>query len=293
MKSMDRREFIKTGAIGSAAFILSACESRLFIQPTPTPTLVPEIEPIYPQMVMIKPGSFQMGSLDGLASEQPVHEVSLTRAFSMAAYAVTFEEYDLFCDDTPNNRPDDRGWGRGKQPVIHVTWYEAVAYCNWLSEKACLTPCYSGTGKNIICDFDANGYRLPTEAEWEFAARGGLQSKGTLYAGSDNPDEVAWYATDQPHLVGLKKPNELGLYDMCGNMFEWCWDWYLMDAYTSQAQTDPVGPTTPKTTTPWELSRSRRGGSWREDAINIRITSRSSDGVTYAGDNGFRLCRTL
>ena len=293
MKEINRREFIKTSLIGSTALICSACESRLFTQPTPTPTPKPEIDPIFPQMVMIKPGSFQMGSLDGLDSEQPVHQVTLTRPFSMAAYAVTFDEYDLFCADTPHNKTDDRGWGRGKQPVIHVNWYDAVDYCNWLSEKSCLTPCYNGSGKNITCDFDANGYRLPTEAEWEFAARGGLQSNGYRYAGSDDPDEVAWYATDQAHPVGLKQPNELGLYDMSGNLFEWCWDWYLMDAYTGEAQTDPIGPPTPQSTTPWDLNRSRRGGSWREDAINIRIASRSSDIITYEGDNGLRVCRSL
>jgi formylglycine-generating enzyme required for sulfatase activity len=291
--TLSRREFIRLGSITGAAAILAACDINAFAQTTPTRTETLTLDPVFPKMGLVQPGSFQMGSNDGLPAEQPVHNVTLTRAYSLAAYAITFEEYDLFCKDTPHNKPDDRGWGRGKQPVIHVNWFDAVDYCNWLSEKACLTPCYSGSGKNTVCDFDANGYRLPTEAEWEFAARGGLQSRGTLYAGSNDPDKVAWYATDQAHPVGLKQPNELGLYDMCGNMFEWCWDWYRSDAYTTQPQTDPIGPETPQTSTPWELNRSRRGGSWREDAINIRITSRSADIVTYEGDNGFRVCRTV
>jgi formylglycine-generating enzyme required for sulfatase activity len=255
-----------------------------------------EIEPIVPEMALVEAGSFQMGSTDGDADEQPVHTVHITRPFYMAKYAMTFEEYDRFCDDTiGRSRPDDGGRGRGNLPVINVTWYDAVAYCNWLSEKEGLTPCYSGKGKLTKCDFSANGYRLPTEAEWEYAAHGGQNSQGYIYAGSDNPDDVAWYADNsdgQIHPVGQLQPNELGLHDMSGNLFEWCWDWYGEDYYASSPASDPTGPPPPNTGHPWELNRARRSGSWREESDSIRTTCRSFDYASYVGDNGFRLLRT-
>jgi sulfatase modifying factor 1 len=247
-----------------------------------------------PQMVLVQPGSFEMGWASGRADEQPVHRVTITRAFYIGTTMVTFDEYDRFCEDTGRSKADDGGRGRGTLPVINVTWYDAAAYCNWLSEKHGLTPCYSGTGKTIHCDFDANGYRLATEAEWEYAARGGPLSHGYLYAGSDNPDEVAWYAANsggQIHPVGQKKPNELGLYDLCGNLFEWVWDWYGDDYYAASPAEDPRGPPIPAATTPRGPERVRRGGSWREDAVNVRITARSFDYASYVGDNGFRVAR--
>jgi formylglycine-generating enzyme required for sulfatase activity len=246
-------------------------------------------------MVLVEPGSFQMGAADGYHDAQPVHTVCISTAFYIGIYEVTFDEYDRFCEDTVRAGPDDRGWGRGRMPVLHVNWYDVAAYCNWLSEKTGLPPCYSGAGRNTRCDFAANGYRLPTEAEWEYAARGGPRSQGHVWAGSNNPDEVAWYdQTDgnQPHPVGTKAPNELGLYDMSGNMFEWCWDWYDAEYYASSPAVDPHGPAELAVTRPWDLNRVRRSGSWREDAESIRVTTRSADIATYVGDNGFRLVRT-
>jgi sulfatase modifying factor 1 len=294
----SRREFLRMVGASASAAALGACA------PTPTqvaPTATAEsalekIEPIVPEMVLVEAGSFQMGSTNGRSDEQPVHTVHITQPFYISKYAVTFEEYDRFCDDTIGiKKPDDNGRGRGNLPVINVTWYDAVAYCNWLSEKEGLTPCYSGKGKLTQCDFSADGYRLPTEAEWEYAARGGPKSQGYIYAGSDNPDDVAWYAGNsggQMHPVGQKQPNELGLYDMSGNLFEWCWDWYDKDYYVSSPASDPTGPPPPGTGVPWEHNRARRSGSWREDADSIRTTCRSLDYASYVGDNGFRLVRT-
>jgi sulfatase modifying factor 1 len=246
-------------------------------------------------MVLVDAGSFEMGSVSGRADEQPVHTVRITRPFYIAKHELTFDEYDRFCEDTNRKKADDEGRGRGTMPVIQVTWYDAAAYCNWLSEKEGLTPCYSGSGKVTQCDFSANGYRLPTEAEWEYAARGGPMGHGYVYAGSDDPDEVAWYVLDsgdQIHPVGQKKPNELGLYDMSGNLFEWVWDWYRPDYYGSSPEADPEGPPPQAATTPRGPERVRRSGSWREDAVNIRSACRSFDYATYVGDNGFRLART-
>jgi sulfatase modifying factor 1 len=296
---LSRREFLKmVGATASAAALGACTPTSTEVAPTATPVPTQkEIEPILPEMVLVEAGSFQMGSTDGNADEQPVHTTHITRPFYIAKYAVTFEEYDRFCDDTIGiKKPDDGGRGRGNLPVINVTWYDAVAYCNWLSEKEGLTPCYSGKGRLTQCDFSADGYRLPTEAEWEYAARGGQKSQGYIYAGSDNPDDVAWYADNsggQIHPVGQKQPNELGLYDMSGNLFEWCWDWYDKDHYASSPSSDPTGPPPPSTSVPWELNRVRRSGSWREDSDSIRTTCRSSDYASYVGDNGFRLVRTM
>jgi len=311
IKQISRRDFLRLTGIAISVTLLETCAPDVpeiaYIPPTSTtlpliktpiltntPTQQP-IQAIYPDMVLVEAGSFQMGSTNGYAHEQPIHTVLISKPFYIAKYEVTFEEYDRFCDDTHRDRLDDRSWGRGNQPVIHVDWNDAIAYCNWLSEKDGLSPCYSGKGKLVECDFSANGYRLPTEAEWEYAARGGQNSQGFIYAGSDNPDNVAWYAdnsNEQLHPVGEKEPNELGLYDMCGNIFEWCWDWYNQDYYAASPPSDPLGPPPPQDPKPWEFIRVRRSGSWRENAENVRISARSFDSIDYPGDNGFRLVRT-
>jgi len=278
-----------------ALMLVAGCaSSRPATRVSPTATPKPTLQVPTPAMVLVEAGSFQMGSRAGRPEEQPVHTVRITQALYIARYAVTFEDYDLFCEDSGQKRPDDAGRGRGMLPVINVTWYGAVAYCNWLSEKEGLTQCYSGSGSVTQCDLTANGYRLPTEAEWEYAARGGQDSRGYTYPGSDDPDQVAWYAANSGgllHRVGQKQPNELGLYDMSGNLFEWCWDWYGEDYYASSPTDDPQGPRTPEVTTVRGGERVRRGGSWREEADSIRTTARSADYASYVGDNGFRLVR--
>jgi len=275
--------------------LLSGCGGS---EPAATPVLStathkPIVEAIAPDMILVEPGSFQMGATDGFADEQPAHRVLITRSFYIARHAVTFDEYDRFCDDTILSRPDDNGWGRGSRPIIGIDWYDAVAYCNWLSTKEGLEPCYRGKGRVTACDFAADGYRLPTEAEWEYAARGGLEGQRRIHAGSDDPDDVAWYDSNsggQTHPVGQKQPNELGLYDMSGNLFEWCWDWYDKAYYGSSPTSDPFGPPSP--TGHFDLNRVRRSGSWRENVDTVRTTFRSFDGASYAGENGFRLVRT-
>jgi formylglycine-generating enzyme required for sulfatase activity len=284
------------GATASVTTLGTCTPTPTKVATTATPELLPEeIEPIVPEMVLVEAGSFQMGSTEGLEDEQPVHTVHITRPFYIAKYAMTFEEYDLFCDDTIGiPRPRDRGWGRGAHPLSGVNWYDAVKYCNWLSGKEGLTPCYEVKGKLTQCDFSANGYRLPTEAEWEYAARGGHKSQGYEYAGSNNVDDVGWYEGNsggQTHPVGQKQPNELGLYDMSGNMFEWCWDWYGKDYYTSSPSTDPTGPSSGTGVYIADADRARRGGSYREKSEYVRVAFRGADGATYRGDSGFRLVR--
>jgi formylglycine-generating enzyme required for sulfatase activity len=161
-------------------------------------------------------------------------------------------------------------------PVENVSWEDAVDYCNKKSAKEKLTPCYSGSGDAIKCNFAANGYRLPTEAEWEYAAKGGAASRGYKYIGGDDPDLLAWYKDNSDtmtHPVGTKKPNELGFYDMGGNVIEWCWDWYA--DYPAAPQVDPHGPATGE-------YKVFRGGTWLLEATNVRASRRD-----YAQGPGF------
>lgn len=179
------------------------------IKLVPPEKVVPKIPVINIQWVNVDSGSFQMGS-NSYPSTKPVHSVKVSR-FYMSATEITFEQYDKFCELTNSKKPDDNGWGRGKMPVINISWNDAVAFCRWVSDQ---------TGKAV---------RLPTEAEFEFAARGGNRSGSYAYSGNNDANLVAWYADNsggKPHVVGTKLPNELGLYDLSGNVWEWCEDWY-------------------------------------------------------------------
>ncbi len=225
-----------------------------------------------------------MGAEDGDRDESPAHRVTV-RDFHMAKYMVTFDQYDAYCNDAGIPRPYDTSWGRGNLPVINVNWFDAVRYCNWLSRKEGLTQPYTIRGKSVKWNREADGYRLPTEAEWEFAARGGNLTLETLFPGSNNPKEVAWYGRNSggiTHPVGTKQPNELGLYDMSGNLWEWCWDWH--GRYSAVDQSDPIGPKSGR-------YRVLRGGSWcNNNVMVLRITNRSWDKPVDLGNYiGFRL----
>jgi formylglycine-generating enzyme required for sulfatase activity len=265
------------------------------------------------EFVLVEKGSFTMGDTwgDGYDDEKPAHQVTLTYDFYIGKYETTFNEYDAFCDDTGRSKPGDSGWGKGSRPVIYVSWNDAVAYCNWLSEKEDLPKAYDSNGnlldKDGMITTDLSkvvGYRLPTEAEWEYAARGGNKSKGYKYSGSDNVDDVAWYWQNsgdkyltgnwdwdtitknncRTQEVGKKAANELGIYDMSGNVWEWCSDWY--ETYSSSAQTNPYNSAAGS-------SRVVRGGCWGSFAARGRVATRSilspagTDGVL-----GFRIART-
>jgi formylglycine-generating enzyme required for sulfatase activity len=241
-----------------------------------------------------------MGSNSGRRDEKPVHKVTV-KSFSMSKYPVTQKEWfevmgttmrqlmygeeEIFMDDVSRGEGDN-------YPMRFVSWHEAIEYCNRRSMKEGLTPVYSGSGDNIAFDRKANGYRLPTEAEWEYAAKGGRNQtyQAFEYSGSNRADAVAWYdenSGDSTHPVGKKAPNALGLYDMSGNVWEWCWDWH--GDYTSGPQTDPVGASSGDTS---DYGRVARGGSWGSPARLVRPACRyNGHPNARINDVGFRLVR--
>jgi formylglycine-generating enzyme required for sulfatase activity len=220
-----------------------------------------------PEMVWLSGGTFTMGDENISDAEKPVHQVTLNH-FSVGKYPVTFEEYDQFCDDTGREKPDDQGWGRGRRPVINVSWDEAVEYCKWLNKQ---------TGQD---------YRLLTEAQWEFACRAGSENAYCFGDDEQQLGEYAWYwdnSEKKTHPVGEKQPNAWGLCDLHGNVWEWVQDWY--GDYPSEPQSDPSGPESGS-------ARVIRGGSWSGDAGDCRSAIRYWFDPGIRGSNlGFRLAR--
>jgi formylglycine-generating enzyme required for sulfatase activity/ankyrin repeat protein len=240
-------------------------------------------------LVKVDGDTFTMGDGvgDGFPDELPARSVAVS-GFYLSKYEITFEQYDQFCNQTGRQIASDEGWGRGNRPAINVRWLDAAAFCNWLSDREGLTPFYAFSGTTATMNWRADGYRLPTEAEWEFAARGGRLSRGARFAGSVTADSVAWYATNsgcrtQPRAG--KQPNELGLYDMSGNVAEWCNDW--SGSYSTAGASDPRGPST-------GLYRILRGGSWAESMDLLRMCCRAwSSPETGNPDVGFRPLRPV
>ncbi len=232
-----------------------------------------QIEIIEPIMRTIPEGSFSMGCADGRDDERPVHRVWV-EAFDIAAYQTTNADYALFLDATRHLKPpswDDPNFNNPKQPVVSVSWFDSVAYCDWLTRS---------TGRR---------YRLPTEAEWERAARGGADN--LLYPwGNCQPEQVPDYATrwkTGPEPVGLYPPNAYGIYNLGDNVHEWCSDWYDAGYYAVSPERNPCGPAT-------STRRASRGGSWRHHIKVTRTAARSSipPDLKYA-DYGFRVARDV
>ena len=248
-------------------------------------------------MVVVPAGSFRMGSLEGRPDAAPIHEVAVTRAFSMLRHEVTFLEYDEYCELSGAARPADASRGRGDMAVVNVSFSNAVKFCNFMSVAAGLTPCYDSSG--FTFDAAADGYRLPSEAEWEYAARGGPAADrpdgGFAYSGSSIAEDVAWFGDlDNPRPVEGKAPNALGLFDMSGNVWEWCNDWYSGDYYAKSPAVDPRGASYADVAGGYGAKRVRRGGNYHESADNATVWARSCDVPSQADTGmGFRIVRTL
>jgi sulfatase modifying factor 1 len=222
-----------------------------------------------PVMRRIPEGWFQMGCDAGRDDEKPAHRVWVD-AFELAAFQTTNEEYARFLESTRHPQPllwDDPGFANPAQPVVAVSWFDAVAYCDWLSRTR------------------EKRYRLPTEAEWERAARSGVENDDFPW-GNCAPEELPDYASrwkSGPEPVGLYAPNPYGLYNLGDNVHEWCADWYDAAYYAVSPERNPQGP----------LSGSRRasrGGSWRHHIKVTRTAARSSIPPEFKyADYGFRV----
>ncbi len=236
------------------------------------PNILPDsiralIKPIKPEMIRVDGGSFNMGDSLGDSNQRPVHKVTVS-TFSIAKNLVTVAEFNTFCMATGRQMPDPPSWGwNDNHPIVNINYYDAIDYCKWLTDELKIK------------------YRLPTEAEWEYAARGGNKSKGTIYAGSNDLSEVGWYnenSSGQANVIEYKTPNELGIYDMSGNVFEWCNDWFEIYKSNSNA-TNPTGPST-------GTDRVIRGGCWDIDSSECKVTTRFSNPEEGSGDGlGFRI----
>ena len=240
-------------------------------------------------MAYIPAGSFMMGSDKESVDEKPAHKVTVS-AFLMDQYEVTAEMFVKAELSNPSHWQDTP-----KMPIEQVRWRGARMYCNERSLLEGLTPCYDEEKEGMPLNVKANGYRLPTEAEWEYAARAG----GTGRYGSITANKLKQYALydansqKRTRPVGSKKPNAWGLYDMLGNVSEWCEDLYAADYYSNSPATDPTGPVS------GDGKRVMRGGNWKSSADMCRVSFRvgqktgDSDACFTTDYCGFRCVRRV
>jgi formylglycine-generating enzyme required for sulfatase activity len=235
------------------------------------------------KLKLIPAGEFEMGSTEA-EDERPRHLVTITRPFYLGVYPVTQREYLQVIKQNPSYSS-----GNERLPVENVSWHDAVTFCNVLSQKEGLPLFYAINGRTVtVSNWNGPGYRLPTEAEWEYACRAGTTTRFSFGDDQNALGEYAWFgdnANQQTHPVGEKKPNGFGLHDMHGNVWEWCSDWYDADYYKQSPAADPRGPEP-------AAHRVIRGGSWYRDLQIARSASRfwsSQEGQYF--HLGFRLAR--
>jgi formylglycine-generating enzyme required for sulfatase activity len=242
------------------------------------------------EMISLPGGEFMMGSDKGNPDEAPVHKVKIS-PLMMDKFEVTHEMFSKAQVPNPSHWQDNP-----KKPVERVRWRDAKVYCNERSLLEKLKPCYNEKTPDFDCDFSANGYRLPTEAEWEYACRAGGNGADD-FAQADKLRQIAWFAgnaNEKTHAVGEKKPNAWGIFDLYGNVSEWCEDVYSPDYYQKSPAIDPSGPASPGNK---DVRRVMRGGSWKASADMCRPTLRQaertgdSDACFYTDYCGFRCVR--
>jgi formylglycine-generating enzyme required for sulfatase activity len=240
-------------------------------------------QPLSPYMVRAPGGAFWMGSMEGAyVANERAHQVSV-KQFYISETEITQEIWTSVMGSNPSLFPGE------DRPVDNVSWFDAVQFCNALSEWERLTPAYTIAGDRVSWDPEANGYRLPTEAEWEYAARGGASAAVSepltrvYYSGGENADEIGWYDKNSGRAskpVKGKAPNALGLYDMSGNVWEWVWDRYA--SYPSNPMAEPEG----------RVTRVLRGGAWFTPVNLLRVTYRFWNAPGFKANTvGFRIAR--
>ena len=225
------------------------------------PKLPRPIQQLIDNMVYVESGYFDMGSNNGSSDEKPVHRVYMS-SFKIAKYTVTQAQWQAVMDNNPSY------FGGDNRPVENVSWEDVQVFIEKLNRLT------------------AQNFRLPSEAQWEYAARGGQKTRNYTYAGSNSLEQVAWYgenSNSETHAVGQKRANELGLYDMSGNVWEWCQDWYDDSYYSSSSSSNPTGPSTGS-------CRVMRGGAWFNSADYCRTAYRYYFTPSYRYSYvGFRL----
>jgi formylglycine-generating enzyme required for sulfatase activity len=283
--AMETRALWAVAVAGALASLSGGCvptHDAAATPPVPTPAVGQSwtVPGLRLKLAYVVPGSFRMGADDGEADERPAHEVRLTRGFWVGTAEVTQAQYEA----VTQSGAEPGAAGRGKpssfvnpqNPVESVSWDDAMAFC------ATLTAREQAAGR-LPAGLE---YRLPTEAEWEYAARGGSRSRGYLYSGSNSATAVAWHDANSgnaPHPVARRAPNELGLYDLSGNVWEWCLDGYDPGYYAQSAATDPVNLKTVD-------RRVFRGGCWGFSSKFVRSSCRAGFQPGYVCDGlGFRV----
>lgn len=237
--------------------------------------------------------SYSMGSDEGYPWENPIHTVQLSYHFYISPYEITQQQYQNLMNVNPSHFVGD------SLPVENITWYDAILFCNELSKIENFDTVYTYTSilegvageqcviESVQIDYNKNGYRLPTEAEWEYACRGNTK---TEYYWKKSPQDFAWFHSNskgKTHTVGQKEPNQFGLYDMCGNVYEWCNDWLLMDYYEMSPKKNPIGPS-------GEIAYRRviRGGGFNDDLDHLRSGYRMMcEPFRWGSELGFRVAR--
>ena len=265
MGGVTRRDFIKGSALGALGVIFGFRIKDVLVADERPKEIKTESGV---EMILLPGGWFIMGDDKGEVDERPAHKIYVA-PFYIDKYPVTQEEYERVMGENPSR------WKGGRNPVEQVRWSDAVRYCNARSRLEGLQPCYNL--ETWECDFDADGYRLPMEAEWEFACRAGTK---TRYFFGDNPRKLklyAWFKGNsggRPRPVGRKLPNPWGLYDMYGNVWEWCNDFYHVDYYKNSPRKNPKGPKTGET-------KVLRGGCWNSPPEQCRSSFRYNENPGY------------